>query len=124
GYCLEFSVKGRQGISSTGIFLNPGEYGNIPSGESDIAPLETSANGQLLVDGSIVEVGVVDQAVLLTIENGRLVDASGRIGKKLLVVLGDGKRPVVAVFGVGTNIAARLIGFVLEDEKVYSTIHI
>ncbi|HLQ40401.1 MAG TPA: aminopeptidase [Tetragenococcus sp.] len=124
GYCLEFSVKGRQGISSTGIFLNPGEYGNIPSGESYIAPLETSANGQLLVDGSIAEVGVVDQAVLLTIENGRLVDASGRMGKKLLELLGDGKGRTIAEFGIGTNKAARLTGNVLEDEKVYSTIHI
>lgn len=124
GYRLEFSLKERKGISSTGIFLHAGEYGNIPSGESYIAPLENSADGQLLVDGSIAEVGVVDEPVLLTLKQGRLVDASGEMGQKLLSLLEDGAGRTIAEFGIGTNKAARLTGNVLEDEKVYSTIHI
>lgn len=124
GYALTFSIAGRQGISSTGIFRQKGESGNIPSGESYVAPLEDSANGQLLVDGSIAGLGKVVQPVLLTLEEGRLVAASGEMGKQLLELLGEGEGRKIAEFGIGTNPAARITGVVLEDEKVFSTIHI
>lgn len=124
GYALSFSIAGRQGISSTGIFRHKGESGNIPSGESYIAPIETSANGQLLVDGSIAGLGKVSEPVLLTVEEGRLVDATGETGRQLLELLGDGPGRTIAEFGIGTNPAARITGVVLEDEKVFSTIHI
>lgn len=124
GYSLTFSIEGRRAISSTGIFLQEGEAGNIPSGESYIAPIEDSANGQLLVDGSIAGLGKVNEPVLLTIEDGRLVDATGDMGTQLLEELGEGNGRIIAEFGIGTNPAARITGVVLEDEKVFSTIHI
>ncbi|RDU35236.1 aminopeptidase [Neobacillus piezotolerans] len=121
---LTFSIKGRQGIPSTGVFRNKGESGNLPSGESYIAPIEDSANGTILVDGSIAGIGVVSEPVLLTVENGRLTDAAGEEGKRLLEILGDGNGRIIAEFGIGTNKKARLTGNVLEDEKVYGTVHI
>lgn len=39
-------------------------------------------------------------------------------------MLGTGDGRNVAEFGVGTNDKARITGNVLEDEKVYGTIHI
>lgn len=124
GESLTFSIKGRNGISSTGIFSKKGESGNIPSGESYIAPLETSANGKFVVDGSIAELGIVSEPVTLTIENGRLTDATGEQGKQLLALLGEGEGRTIAEFGIGTNPEARITGVVLEDEKVYGTVHI
>ncbi|UJF15368.1 aminopeptidase [Jeotgalibaca sp. MA1X17-3] len=124
GYSLNFSIEQRQGISSTGIFRNKGDSGNIPSGESYIAPVEDSANGQLLVDGSIAGLGKVKEPILLTIKQGRLMEATGELGKKLLEMLGEGNGRTIAEFGIGTNPAARITGIVLEDEKVFSTIHI
>ncbi|QCJ44370.1 aminopeptidase [Bacillus sp. S3] len=121
---LSFSIKGRKGIPSTGVFREKGESGNLPSGESYIAPLEDSANGTILVDGSIAGIGVVSEPVLLTIKNGRLIDASGVQGQQLLQLLGDGNGRIIAEFGIGTNKKARLTGNVLEDEKVYGTVHI
>ncbi|WP_223593892.1 aminopeptidase [Neobacillus bataviensis] len=121
---LSFSIKGRKGIPSTGIFREKGESGNLPSGESYIAPIEDSANGTILVDGSIAGIGVVSEPVMLTVENGRLVDATGTEGKQLLQILGDGNGRIIAEFGIGTNKKARLTGNVLEDEKVYGTVHI
>ena len=121
---LSFSIKGRKGIPSTGIFREKGEAGNLPSGESYIAPLEDSANGTILIDGSIAGVGIVEEPVLLTIEDGRLIKASGEQGRRLLELLGDGNGRVIAEFGIGTNKNARLTGNVLEDEKVYGTVHI
>lgn len=124
GYELTFSVENRSGIRSTGIVRNSGEYGNIPSGESYIAPIETSANGEILVDGSIANIGVLKEPLLLKLRNGRLEDAIGSDGPKLLELLGEGNGRIIAEFGIGANKSAILCGNVLEDEKVFGTIHI
>jgi leucyl aminopeptidase (aminopeptidase T) len=121
---LTFSIKGRHGIPSTGVFREKGESGNLPSGESYVAPLEDSANGTIVVDGSIAGIGVVREPVTLTLQNGRLTDADGEDGKRLLELLGDDTGRVIAEFGIGTNKKARLSGNVLEDEKVFGTVHI
>ncbi|WP_161879405.1 aminopeptidase [Alkalibacterium sp. MB6] len=124
GEVLSFSIANRKGIASTGIFREKGQSGNVPSGEAFIAPLETSANGKLVVDGSIAQIGKVTEVVTLTIENGRLVEATGDQGEDLLTLLGKDKGRLIAEFGIGTNPAARITGVVLEDEKVFGTIHI
>lgn len=124
GHELTFSVYGRFGIRSTGVIRQPGEYGNIPSGESYIAPIETSANGEILVDGSIANIGVLKEPLLLKIKNGRLEEAIGPDGPRLLALLGEGNGRVIAEFGIGANKSAILCGNVLEDEKVFGTIHI
>ncbi|GLC88152.1 aminopeptidase [Lysinibacillus piscis] len=124
GYELTFNLENRSGIHSTGIVRNAGDYGNIPSGEAYIAPIESSANGDILVDGSIANIGVLAEPLLLKIRNGRLEEAIGPDGEKLLTLLGEGNGRVIAEFGIGANKSAILCGNVLEDEKVYGTIHI
>lgn len=124
GYSLSFSIEQRNGVPSTGVYVNPGESGNLPSGEAYIAPLEGTATGQILVDGSIAGIGKLHEPVLLTINQGRIISAEGPSGKQLLELLGDGDGRLLAEFGVGTNDKARITGVVLEDEKVYSTIHV
>ncbi|WP_419887050.1 aminopeptidase [Neobacillus niacini] len=123
-YTLTFSIEGRDGIPSTGMYLEPGQSGNLPSGEAYIAPVEGTAIGQITIDGSIAGIGRLDTPVLLTIENGRIVRAEGEAGAKLLEILGDGDGRLLGEFGIGTNDKARITGVVLEDEKVYGTIHV
>lgn len=124
GHELTFSVENRLGIRSTGVIRQAGEHGNIPSGESYIAPIESSANGEILVDGSIANIGVLKEPLLLKISNGRLVEAIGPDGPRLLELLGEENGRIIAEFGIGANRSAMLCGNVLEDEKVYGTIHI
>jgi leucyl aminopeptidase (aminopeptidase T) len=124
GYILNFSIADRNGIPSTGIYLNAGESGNLPSGEAYIAPVEGTANGQILIDGSIAGIGQLHSPVLLHIEKGRIVEAEGDAAEKLLEILGDGDGRFLGEFGIGTNDKARITGVVLEDEKVYGTIHV
>lgn len=121
---LTFSIRGRESIRSTGVFKQKGDSGNVPSGESYIAPIEDSANGTMIIDGAISNIGVLDEPILLEIVSGRLVKASGEKGQKLLELLGDGDGRTIAEFGIGTNKKARLTGNVLEDEKVFGTVHI
>jgi leucyl aminopeptidase (aminopeptidase T) len=124
GMVLSFSIDGRDGILSTGLYLNPGESGNLPSGEAYIAPLEGTATGQIKVDGSVAGIGALDGPMVLTVEDGRLIHAGGEHGGKLLDMLGDGDGRLLGEFGIGTNNKARITGVVLEDEKVYGTIHV
>lgn len=121
---LTFSIAGRSGVPSTGVYLNPGESGNLPSGEAFIAPVEGTANGQIVVDGSIGGYGKIDAPVTLTLEQGRLVGAEGPVADWLLRTLGDQNGRLLGEFGIGTNEKARIIGVVLEDEKAFGTIHV
>lgn len=124
GQVLSFSIQDRPGVPSTGMYLNPGESGNLPSGEAYIAPVEGQAHGSIVVDGSIAGIGALSEPIELTVENGRLVAASGAEGARLLEILGEGDGRLLGEFGIGTNDKARITGVVLEDEKVYGTIHV
>ncbi|WP_042202768.1 aminopeptidase [Paenibacillus camerounensis] len=124
GLSLSFSIDGRDGVLSTGLYLNPGESGNLPSGEAYIAPLEGTAAGQIKVDGSIAGIGALNSPLVLTVEQGRLTAAEGEGGDRLLEMLGAGDGRLLGEFGIGTNNKARITGVVLEDEKVYGTIHV
>ncbi|MDF2680880.1 MAG: aminopeptidase [Brevibacillus sp.] len=124
GKSLQFSIANRPGVPSTGMYVNPGESGNLPSGEAYIAPVEGSAEGQILVDGSISGIGKVDSPLLLTVQNGRITKTEGTTGERLLQILGEQDGRMLGEFGIGTNDKARITGVVLEDEKVYGTIHV
>ncbi|RFU70667.1 aminopeptidase [Peribacillus saganii] len=124
GYTLSFSIADRNGVPSTGMYLNDGESGNLPSGEAYIAPVEGTASGKILIDGSVAGIGRLASPILLTLEIGRIISAEGDAAEKLLEILGDGDGKLLGEFGIGTNDKARITGVVLEDEKVYGTIHV
>lgn len=124
-HVLRMSIAGRKAISSTGVYRKPGQSGNLPSGESYLAPVEGTAEGELLVTGSIAGIGRLEEPVLLTIAGGRLQDAEGPVGARFLAMLD--KSPLgrnVAELGIGTNDKARVTGNILEDEKIYGTVHV
>lgn len=123
-YVLEMDLEGRNGIPSTGVYKNPGEAGNLPSGEAYIAPLEDSVNGEIIIDGSMVGVGILETPLYVKIKNGKLVELKGEDSDKLQVLFDNERNSTIGELGIGTNPAARLTGVILEDEKIYGTIHI
>ena len=123
-YVLEMDLQDRNGIPSTGVYKNPGESGNLPSGEAYIAPLEDSANGEIIIDGSMVGVGILETPLYAKIKNGKLVELKGEDSDKLQVLFDNERNSTIGELGIGTNPAARLTGVILEDEKIYGTIHI
>lgn len=126
GSDLRLGLEGRLGIVDAGELSNRGAFGNLPAGEGFIAPIEGSAEGTLVVDGSIAGVGLLDTPVSLTIREGHLTETTGSEGAALLELLTahgeDGTN--VAELGIGTNEEAILTGNVLEDEKVLGTAHV
>lgn len=121
---LTIPIGKRQGIASTGVFKEKGMSGNLPSGEAYIAPLEEKSEGTIEINGSIAGIGLVQEPIVLTIKKGRLIDATGGDGEKLLALLGRENGRLLCELGIGTNHAARITGKILEDEKAYQTVHI
>jgi leucyl aminopeptidase (aminopeptidase T) len=126
GSDLRFSIEGREGIVDAGELSAKGAFGNLPCGEGFIAPVEGTAEGMLVVDGSIAAIGLVESPVQLTVEGGHLVGATGNEGAQLMELLTphgpDGTN--VAELGIGTNEEAILTGNILEDEKIFGTAHV
>jgi leucyl aminopeptidase (aminopeptidase T) len=126
GSDLTFSIEGRDGIVDAGELTAEGAFGNLPCGEGFIAPVEGSAEGILVVDGSIAAIGLVESPVRLTVGEGHLIGATGGEGARLMELLNphgpDGTN--VAELGIGTNEEAILTGNILEDEKIFGTAHV
>ncbi|HYQ78221.1 MAG TPA: aminopeptidase [Solirubrobacterales bacterium] len=126
GSDLRLGLQGRLGNVDAGELGNRGAFGNLPCGEGYIAPVEGTAEGTLVVDGSIAEVGLLETPVSMTIREGHLVATTGADGARLMELLSahgdDGTN--VAELGIGTNEEAILTGNFLEDEKILGTCHV
>jgi leucyl aminopeptidase (aminopeptidase T) len=126
GSDLRLGLGDRTGTPDAGDLTARGAFGNLPCGEGFIAPIEGTAEGTLVVDGTIGAIGRVSEPAELTVEGGHLVAASGADGERLLELLrahGEGGTNV-AELGIGTNEKAELTGELLEDEKILGTCHV
>ena len=127
GTDITLGLEGRPGHADTGLLTEAGALGNLPAGEAYIAPLEDVGTGTIVVDGCIAYMGMIEDDITLTLENGRIVNiAGGKSAEDLKAFLSDKDEEAtgIAEFGIGTNPAAKIIGHPLVDEKVWGTIHI
>ncbi len=127
GTDVTMPVKDRMIIRSKGVLRNKGESGNLPSGEVFLAPWEDKTNGKLVIDGSMASIGIIKTPIEVDIINGYAENITGgEEAKRLVEILDKSGRDAraVAEFGIGTNYKAKLTGLILEDEKVFGTIHI
>jgi leucyl aminopeptidase (aminopeptidase T) len=127
GTDIQLPIAGRHAHASSGLFREKGQWGNLPTGEAYLAPLEGKSNGVVVVDGSMAGIGFASEPIRIAVENGYATAITGgREAERLIALLepfgSDGRN--VAEFGIGTNDRARLTGVILEDEKVMGTIHI
>lgn len=128
GTDITFSIKGRTSYASKGLFHAKGESGNLPTGETFLAPVEGTSNGVFVVDGSMAGLGLIKNAnIRIEVAKGYATKITGGSAAKKLKNMLDkvGKEARnIAEFGIGTNDSAKLSGVLLEDEKVMGTIHI
>lgn len=112
-------------------------WGNVPAGETFVAPLENSANGEYLVNGAIgTEKVTGDQEALIVFERGRMVRHHYVHTNKPVEHILQLKQTaylhehtncwnIIAEFGVGVNRKIKTIhGIQLIDEKKYGTVHV
>ncbi len=127
GTDITMPVKGRMIIPSRGVLKNKGESGNLPSGEVFLAPWEDKSQGKVVIDGSMAGIGLIDTPITVNVVDGYAEEITGgKEAQKLKELLDSAGRDAraVAEFGIGTNYKAKLSGQILEDEKVFGTIHV
>jgi leucyl aminopeptidase (aminopeptidase T) len=126
GTDVTLSIEGRSGISDDGDLRAAGSFGNLPAGEGFVAPVEGTATGRIVFDGSVWPIGLLREPLEVDVVDGYAVSFSGSEAPAFQAVLEPYGRDAVAVaeLGIGTNDAAELTGQVLEDEKILGTIHI
>lgn len=131
---MDMGGSKRNPITSTGI-IPAHTWGNIPGGETFIAPIEDTAEGSFVLNGSlngrICEPG---EQIVVEFRKGRVAQAP--IGNRSLreyflamiqpaLDTGDEFADCLAELGVGVNMGVReLTGTALIDEKCAGTAHI
>ena len=126
GTDILLGVAGRKFIGD--IEINPGKMGNIPCGEIYCAPLETEANGIIVFDASIGDIGLLKQPLKVYVTDGRITkfESNDKELEKRIAELTDvdDEARVIGELGIGVNPGARITGNMLEDEKSLGTSHI
>jgi 2,5-dihydroxypyridine 5,6-dioxygenase len=126
---LTFSTAGRVANACPGTCNSAGALASPPDAEVNIAPIEGTAEGTVVVDGSIPcpQIGRLKQPVTLSIRRGAIAAISGGAEATALTQLfeevGLPAARVLAEFGIGLNPLAQLSGRMLEDEGCAQTIH-
>jgi len=149
GTNITVSIEGRKARIDDGDFREPGKGGNLPAGEVYISPKLGESNGVVVFDGSITldETVVIKKPVKVTVEKGHVTKVEGaKEANQLQEYLHKaGERPYemakksemttdkakeysgnatnLGEFGIGLNPKAKIVGNVLEDEKVLGTVH-
>lgn len=126
GTDLTMSLEGRQAVALTGRVGGPGTFAAMPDGEAAISPVEGTAEGTLVVDHTMDNLGLLDAPIRMTVRAGRVVDITGGASAARLremVAAADANATNIAEFAVGTNDRARLIGSMTEDKKVWGSVH-
>jgi len=124
GTDISFEVDTSKWNLDMGCCRQKGCSTNLPAGEVYTAP--ENCKGTVVIDGSMAGLELLKNPLKIRVEEGLAVDVQGDRAKEVLKIinpLGDVARNI-AELGIGTNPRARMIGVVLEDEKVRGTAHI
>jgi len=125
---ITFSILGRKANACPGWCYENHILASPPDAETNIAAVEYSANGLLVVDGSIPcrEIGMLEEPVELIIVDGVVQHVKGGKAAVLEAIfnqVGDPKARVIAEFGMGLNPEAEICGSMLEDEGCLGSVH-
>jgi hypothetical protein len=122
-------------VASDGV-IQDGVWGNVPSGEAYIAPIESTAEGSIVINGSIPEMVLwPEEEIVAFFRQGHLVriEPENSAANRWLESnqfdqgrsQGDNSWTNLAEIGIGVNPSVReLTGNILLDEKAANTIHI
>ena len=107
-----------------GSFHARGDYGNLPEGEVSFAP--ETAEGVFVVDASFPGLGLLKSPITFKVRGGVAYEITGERSQDVKARLDrvGPKAYKVAELGIGLNSKAKIIGLILEDEKVVGTVHV
>jgi len=131
GTDIKMDISGRDALPLTGMSIKSGESSSPPDIEACVAPVEGTAVGRILVNGSIPQpgIGIIDEPIELIVRGGfvKEIIGTGIKGDKFREVMkGSSNNPNnynIGELGIGLNPKAHMCGRMLEDEGVYGTVH-
>ena len=110
------------------VYVKPGGMCNLPCGEIYCAPEETKAEGIVVFDASIGDIGILKNPLKVYITNGRIArfesEDKNLVNRITELSSVDEDAMVIGELGIGINPGARITGNMLEDEKAVNTAHI
>lgn len=130
GTDLTCSVKGREPVPDYGTSRTPGSRSFPPNAEIALGPVEGTANGVLVFDGSIPHplINLLDEPVTCKVENGYITEITGgkeaETLKNILEKYNDQTVYNIAELGLGLNRKNEICGRMAPDEGSYGNIHI
>ena len=130
GTDVTFEIAGRWELGDNGICNRPGQVTNLPAGKILAMPKEGTMEGTIVIDGTW-DAAVVSEPLKIKVEAGMVTKVTGEGSDDVKAMFVEASRKLkpqqqsnvwtVAEFGFGMNPRARLVGNVLEDEKVQGT---
>lgn len=126
GTNILLGVKNR--IFSSDVGIKEGEMCNLPCGEVYCAPLEDTANGVLVFNASIGDIGLLKHPLRVFVAEGKITkfesDDPELVKKITELTEVDDDAKIIGELGIGINPGAKITGNMLEDEKALGTAHI
>ena len=126
GTDLTLGIKNR--IFSHDVIVHPGTNCNLPCGEIYCAPEETKADGVVIFDASIGDIGTLSYPLRAHLENGKVTSFESEdpdlVSRIEMLSSVDEEARIIGELGIGINSGARITGNMLEDEKALHTAHI
>ena len=126
GTDLMLGIKNR--IFTDDVTIKKGKTGNLPCGEIYCAPEETKADGVVVFDASIGDIGLLKSPLKVNITEGkieRFESEDKKLVKRIKELSSiDDEARIIGELGIGINPGARITGNMLEDEKAIHTAHI
>ena len=126
GSDVRMSIAGRSGLCLAGLVRPPAWLATLPSGEAAIAPIESSAEGTIIVDHAIDSMGLIKEPIKVNIREGRAISIDGGEQAKVLqkLINSDKNASNIAEFAIGTNPLSRMLGNIAEDKILRGCVHI
>jgi leucyl aminopeptidase (aminopeptidase T) len=109
----------------TGICRRPGEVSAYPGGEVSLPPLEGTADGTIVIERVMTDLGALAEPITWTVREGHAVAVEGGDQAAQLRALIDGVEGAtnIAELGIGLNPLARIGPHITEAKKRLGTAH-
>jgi 2,5-dihydroxypyridine 5,6-dioxygenase len=126
-----FDLTGRPGNAHDCILDRPGKFSAFPNIEANVSPVDGTAEGTIVFDGSIpnLRIGPLRTPVRCTVKAGNIVKVEGGpeadMIRKVWAEMGDAAVYNIAQLAIGLNPAIYMLtGVWAQDHGAYGTVHI
>ena len=131
GTDCRFQLSGRPGNAHDCILDRPGKFSAFPNIEANTSPVDGTAEGTIVFDGSIpnLRIGPLRTPVACTVEKGNIVKVEGGpeadMIRKVWAEMGDASVYNIAQLAIGLNPAIYMLtGVWAQDHGAFGTVHI